>query len=347
MIPQRRGPDVDHLQCNNTSQACRICQCNEPSKKICDLKSEESNETGAEIVLFCLSIQVDDSLTTCDELCSQCYEKIISFFNFKHFALKNNTLENDFKSHEVFLSYSNNHESPVWSETEIKSEPEIEVEAECSQSDDELLSDIKKIKYEFIPETSETKDNVKILIEMENLKTNSDLYALLKTTMKDRASSLARILELFSHTLSSDKQRQLRKKINNFIDTVRRKKRQCHYNENQFLVTNVNWLSQSVDWSQFCSPPNPSSLPSSSSTTPQKHFLELSDRQKRRRTDYLKKSPQEHIDYSPRASKNLIDSNAKFIFDFIQNHPEYNEAIKSFCESLLSNETKCSSSVRK
>ncbi|XP_028165522.1 uncharacterized protein LOC114356509 [Ostrinia furnacalis] len=35
-----------------------------------------------------------------------------------------------------------------------------------------------------------------------------------------------------------------------------------------------------------------------------------------------------------------MDSNAKFIFDFIQNHPEYNEAIKSFCESLLSNETK-------
>ncbi|XP_028170706.1 zinc finger protein 300-like [Ostrinia nubilalis] len=159
---------------------CRVCLSTEASKDIFDLKSQRSDKTCSEIVLFCLGIQVDNDTKVSTKLCLKCFRKIVSFYNFKLLAHKNDeylknldpnthikkeTLDEGLKDESVSCDSDVNEIV----DAEIKLEPDPvkdeDVPEEC-QSDDELLSVIKKIKYEYIPADNgtETKEN-------ENLKT--------------------------------------------------------------------------------------------------------------------------------------------------------------------------------
>lgn len=63
-----------------------------------------------------------------------------------------------------------------------------------------------------------------------------------------------------------------------------------------------------------------------------KSFSLLSDRQKRRRTEYLKDSPEEHVEYV--AQKNM-KPNIQYILNFLTEHPEHADEIKKFCQNLI------------
>ncbi|KAL0840998.1 hypothetical protein ABMA28_014775 [Loxostege sticticalis] len=175
---------------------CRICLSTEASKDISDLKSPRNGKTCTEIMLFCLSIQVEIDSKVSTKLCLKCFRKIVSFYNFKLLALKSDAylkdslqssshikretlteedlkddggsetlLEDDLKNEGTSLCGSDVVEIPV--STVIKLEPvkdEEDQEGGC-QSDDELLSVIKKIKYEFIPVDNETKENEHLTIK--------------------------------------------------------------------------------------------------------------------------------------------------------------------------------------
>ncbi|KAL0892809.1 hypothetical protein ABMA27_014504 [Loxostege sticticalis] len=152
---------------------CRICLSTKASKDISNLKSQDSDKTGFDILLFCLSIQVETDSKVTTKLCIKCFRKIIVFFDFKLLALKSDAYLKDLESyghiksetlvdkdlkHEELISESNVSEIPV---VDIKLEPtnNEEVGDIPSESEDELLSDVRRIKYEFIPEEIETETN--------------------------------------------------------------------------------------------------------------------------------------------------------------------------------------------
>ncbi|KAL0901178.1 hypothetical protein ABMA27_006487 [Loxostege sticticalis] len=76
-----------------------------------------------------------------------------------------------------------------------------------------------------------------------------------------------------------------------------------------------------------------SSTKESSPSTP-KLFAQLSERQKRRRTEALRQSSSpEEINYV--ASKNFKDADAKYVFNYLIDHPEHAKKVRQFCEDLL------------
>lgn len=102
----------------------------------------------------------DSNLTT--KICVKCYRKTLSFNQFKLLALKNNSYLNtnsdDIVNKENIIIKLD--ETPITSDDNcganqsilMKEEPSLKVEDEGAgdNSDDEFLSVIKSIKYEFI-----------------------------------------------------------------------------------------------------------------------------------------------------------------------------------------------------
>lgn len=156
---------------------CRICLSAKSDKDILQsVKIGKSNDekTYAEILTYCLNIQVEeDSSNT--RLCLKCINKLLSFHKFKYLALKNDAyLRSLDVKNEVFikddeikseLSLCDNLQDeekmeqeeekeeaikdPSMSETYLKleqQEPDSNLE-----SDEELLSVIKTIKYGYKP----------------------------------------------------------------------------------------------------------------------------------------------------------------------------------------------------
>lgn len=74
-------------------------------------------------------------------------------------------------------------------------------------------------------------------------------------------------------------------------------------------------------------------IPSSSHVLPNtsKSFGELSERHKRRRTQEIRNNP-EMIDFI--VEKQLKSDDTKFIYDFIQKHPEHVKQVRQFCEEI-------------
>lgn len=123
-----------------------------------------------------LNFQVDTDFEASAKLCLACFRKIIAFYNFKLLALKNDAYFKYLKSSTLIKSETYLDEDIKISElsndsygSEISLNPEVKLEPvnneehqRSSQSDDELLSEIKKIKYEFIPVNDKTKENGKM-----------------------------------------------------------------------------------------------------------------------------------------------------------------------------------------
>ncbi|CAG5032832.1 unnamed protein product [Parnassius apollo] len=122
-----------------------------------------------DILLFCLDIVVTKECKVGTKLCLKCYKKILSFEKFKSLALKNDAylrslnLNLDIKN-EVFLieniKYENSDNEFSNNNTETE-DVKDEKNYESIQSDDELLSVIKQIKYENITEESKENDLIK------------------------------------------------------------------------------------------------------------------------------------------------------------------------------------------
>lgn len=107
-----------------------------------------------------LQVSTDLKLTT--KLCSTCYSNILTFYNFKKLALKNDKylkslIENskeEVKTEQFMTIKIKNEDTNVYVENKNDSDTEFKIEYEFKeedntqdlQSDDELLSVIKQIK---------------------------------------------------------------------------------------------------------------------------------------------------------------------------------------------------------
>ncbi|RVE48085.1 hypothetical protein evm_007272 [Chilo suppressalis] len=175
----------------NTPRYCRTCFAKKAEKNITDLLLKGCNSTWSEIILFCLDIQVEENDEYSTMLCLKCYKKIILFYKFKLQVQKNDSLIKNKKTeskvkHEIFLSDVIKEEDDVENadfnycdsliedtsfRAEIKQELKENNLVDC-QSDDELLSVIQKIKYEFVTDENldETKENEPIKNEKKEKK---------------------------------------------------------------------------------------------------------------------------------------------------------------------------------
>ncbi|XP_063533549.1 uncharacterized protein LOC134743854 [Cydia strobilella] len=163
---------------------CRTCLKTPADKRILELEKviKDGNKNSFHVMLFCLDIEVieDSKITT--NLCNNCYRKIISFYKFKTLSLKNDAYlkslepavqledqklsvyvdENGIK-HENFLDPDDFGPSLVENNAEFKIEVEVKEDKpledtkihvknedtlQDSESDEEPLSVVQKVKYE-------------------------------------------------------------------------------------------------------------------------------------------------------------------------------------------------------
>ncbi|XP_050346187.1 zinc finger protein 83-like [Nymphalis io] len=143
---------------------CRICLTLAVEKDISLLPDqlEENTQTYSDIMLFCLGIQIQTEPKLTSKLCGTCFLNILSFYKFKTLALKNDeylrSLQEKKEKIEVFvisdikkeetLNFLNDED--IQQDTVFKLELDVKGEnnLEELQSDDELLSVIKQLKYE-------------------------------------------------------------------------------------------------------------------------------------------------------------------------------------------------------
>lgn len=129
-----------------------------------------------------------------------------------------------------------------------------------------------------------------------NLKTNNDLFLELRSSKKDLSDykSLFNIIvhKLKLKNLSEEENVILKESLRKFCINLSKKWKECQRTFDVFLKRNQLWLSGNFVW-----PDNIFSTRSSSSAyakckdrlTQRKQFKELSKKQKRRRTDDLRK----------------------------------------------------------
>ncbi|CAH2240296.1 zinc finger protein 98-like [Pararge aegeria] len=161
---------------------CRICLTKTVEKDISEL-SEELNgdkKSFSDIMLFCLNIQIPQETKLTRKLCDKCFTKIISFHEFKTLALKNDEYLRCLQNEEdkVFTVFnidnikceeiSNGQSDELFCDMEPLGKIEYQIKSENDvdnvPSDEELLSVIKKIKYEFVSEEcKENKERIKNL----------------------------------------------------------------------------------------------------------------------------------------------------------------------------------------
>ncbi|XP_023943711.2 zinc finger protein 883 [Bicyclus anynana] len=163
---------------------CRICLTEAVERDITQLSEELSgdNKTYEDILLFCLNIEVSPESKLTSKLCVECFRKIILFHNFKTLALKNDAYlhclqKQRYRKCAVFETdtikceeISNGLSDDALCDTVPLSKMEFEIKNEHNiedvPSDDELLSVIKKIKYEYGSEAC--KENKESLPKAKN-----------------------------------------------------------------------------------------------------------------------------------------------------------------------------------
>lgn len=193
-------------------RVCLSTQATKEISELRIYKSDPSNSY-IEIMLFCLDIKVNRTILLCinsysidintrnfliqvaedskmtNKLCLRCYKKIIGYYKFKTLALKskyyleslgmydecNNSVfvSDDVKKDEIVQNAHN----PVLCTVKLEpmeSEDFKEEDTIDYQSDDELLSVVKMIKYEFVSEekTAKEKKSSKHNISFEEVKEN-------------------------------------------------------------------------------------------------------------------------------------------------------------------------------
>ncbi|XP_047529852.1 zinc finger protein 708-like [Vanessa atalanta] len=151
---------------------CRICLTLAVEKDISLLPDllEEDTRTYSDIMLFCLGIQVQTESKLTSKLCETCFLNILSFYKFKTLALKNDeylrSLQEKEQKTEVFvIDDIKKEQSDNFLDDDIQRDDDFKLALDVKdennleelQSDDELLSVIKQLKYENT--IGETKEN--------------------------------------------------------------------------------------------------------------------------------------------------------------------------------------------
>ncbi|CAB3223785.1 unnamed protein product [Arctia plantaginis] len=157
--------------------ACRICLSEKPDKDILELQVNEKRDVKsfAEIIMFCLDIQVEQDSKISTKLCLKCHKKILTFYKFKSLALNSDAylrsveIKNEIYLKEDEIKIESEELSIGGDADELKHElnDDICLKRECpendfnSASEDELLSVIKKIKYEYVEEVKENEPKIR------------------------------------------------------------------------------------------------------------------------------------------------------------------------------------------
>ncbi|XP_075973259.1 uncharacterized protein LOC142974680 [Anticarsia gemmatalis] len=162
---------------------CRICLSKKPEKDVCEMQvnTDDEKQSKVHIMMFCLGIEMEQDSKISTKLCLKCYRKLVAFQKFKALALKSDVYLRslDVKS-EVFITEDDVEikskeisliEDSTECKTIVKVEPADElclkteddnILSDDFESDDELLSVIKKIKYEYVTNEVDTTKPTKV-----------------------------------------------------------------------------------------------------------------------------------------------------------------------------------------
>ncbi|CAH4032687.1 unnamed protein product [Pieris brassicae] len=147
---------------------CRTCLSNNVDNDMTELpKSIHEDKTYFEIMLFCLDITVTTGSNISTKLCGKCFIKIIEIFKFKKQALLSEEYLKSLVNNEVYVDdhstntfqTKNKCEVETYIEDDFKiNDVKEEVNSDGFQSDEEFLSVLKNVKYEYV--TEDAKENV-------------------------------------------------------------------------------------------------------------------------------------------------------------------------------------------
>ncbi|XP_022115567.2 zinc finger protein 888 isoform X3 [Pieris rapae] len=147
---------------------CRTCLSNNVDNDMTELpKSIHEDKTYFEIMLFCLDITVNTGSNISTKLCGKCFIKIIEYFNFKKQALLSEEYLKSLVNNEVYVDdhttntfqTKNKCEVEDYIEDDFKiNDVKEEVNSDGFQSDEEFLSVLKNVKYEYVTEVAKEND---------------------------------------------------------------------------------------------------------------------------------------------------------------------------------------------
>ncbi|XP_061713737.1 zinc finger protein 155-like [Cydia pomonella] len=168
---------------------CRTCLETPADKHISELEKDikETNRNCFDIMLFCLDIEVTHGSKITRHLCSKCYTKIVTFYNFKTTSLKNDSY---LKSLDPALGLETQKLSGYVDENGIKQEEIVDkdckadIKIEIEIMNDESLGDLEvDVKKEYTSEDAETyvepvcfKDKVESRNISDNSEKNAPVY---------------------------------------------------------------------------------------------------------------------------------------------------------------------------
>uniref|UniRef100_A0A2A4JS95 Protein krueppel n=1 Tax=Heliothis virescens TaxID=7102 RepID=A0A2A4JS95_HELVI len=145
---------------------CRVCLTGGSQKDIfkSEINKNDDERSFVDVFMFCLNIEVEQDTKISTKLCTNCYEKLLSFHEFKCLALRNDVYLKSLQEvngvkNEIFLrddDIKNEHQSMSDESLDatVKDEPKDVFD---DDTDDEFLSVIKNIKYEFKEECTQKK----------------------------------------------------------------------------------------------------------------------------------------------------------------------------------------------
>lgn len=176
------------------------------------------------------------------------------------------------------------------------------------------------------------------------LRTNRDVFELLRES-KISFKNVPLTIDKIEEICGIEPNVPFKIKIKKFCSKLQMRWVNASRVESRFISRNKNWLDAPFQFPTMVElrARNNNQVENFEPGKDKKCFRLLSDRQKRRRTEYIRGLPDEHISYA--AKKHLKSKDAEFIFDFVKTHPEHAKAIRFFCENL-GQSNKCLNNVK-
>lgn len=171
---------------------------------------------------------------------------------------------------------------------------------------------------------------------MEELRSNFDLFAQLRSSdasLSDFKTLLGVTVTHFNlDNLSETEKSILSECLRKFCLNVSKRWRECNRTYEKFLKKNESWLKQDFVWPCCVLLSQPVK---SASKKKRKKFEDLSMKQKKRRTDYLRQENVEELSFAITSKmSNCGNDNVNKIFKFLTQHPQHVEKVRHFCENI-------------
>lgn len=173
---------------------------------------------------------------------------------------------------------------------------------------------------------------------MEDLKSNFDLFTQLRSlgvNLSDFKSLLKVIVnKLNLNNLSETDKSVLSECLRKFCLSVSKRWRECSRINDKFLKKNESWLKRDFAWPCFlliCQPVKSASQ----IVKKRKEFVDLSLKQKKRRTESLRKESVEELSFAITSKmSNSGNQDVNTIFKFLTENPQHVEKVRYFCENI-------------